>query len=83
MRDTRDVFIDAVKDHLNGTPDASHPVQFERIAGDLVACTLCGAAVHWDNKWQELHRKNHDDHNKVHGDIETQAHHYTEPPRYR
>ena len=82
-RTTSDVFVDAVRDYLNGTPNASHPVQFESTGSSrFVVCTLCGAAVPAKDKWQDMHRKNHDDHNKAHGGIEEQARRYVMPPRY-
>lgn len=86
-RTTHDVFEDAVQDELNGTPHASHPVQFEEVPasshwGSAVACTLCGALVENAERWRDLHRKNHDDHNKVHAAIENEARRYKSPPRY-
>ncbi len=80
MKTTDEVFVDAVRDELNGTPNASHPVQFMQVSPDVWvdACTLCGALV----VDRDLHRKNHDEHNKVHDGIETQARRYVPAPRY-
>lgn len=60
----------------------THPVTFERVIDGLVACAVCGATVPSNMRWQELHRQNHDTHNKVHSDIEAQARRYVPPPRY-
>lgn len=75
-------FVEMMISKLENIPAAAHPVQYERISLGLVACTLCGAAVSSSGKWQELHRKNHDEHNKVHSDIDAKARRYTPPPRY-
>lgn len=83
--DDWDVFIDAVRDHLNGTPNANHPVQFEAAElapGMVVACTLCGALVMDTEEWRKTHRDNHDKHNGVHARIERQAGSYVPPPLY-
>lgn len=81
-RSTKDVFIDAVKDHLNGTPNASHPVQFIGYTDEYCVCTLCGAVVPYTDAWMNTHRKNHDDHNHVHDAIEKEARNYKSPPTY-
>jgi hypothetical protein len=91
-RTTHDVFAEAVQDNLNGTPHASHPVQFEEsvaqdddlyaILPNLVGCTLCGAVVFDTERWRDLHRENHDKHNQVHAAIEHEARRYKSPPRY-
>lgn len=93
-RTVDEVFVDAVRDHLEGTPNASHPVQFVVLGNDdplfaqimsidaVAVCTLCGALVFNTDRWTDLHRKNHDDHNKVHGEIEALARRYVKPPRY-
>lgn len=82
-RTSAEVFVDAVRDELNGTPHASHPVQFVQVGVPYtVACTLCGSLVSIDQKWQDKHRKNHDDHSRVHGKIETEARRYKSPPVY-
>lgn len=78
-----DVFIQAVKDNLNGTPNASHPVQFAQVAPGLVGCTLCGSVVLDDDGWRELHRESHDKHNRVHQAIDDEARGYKPPPTYR
>lgn len=72
-RTTSEVSVDAVRDALDGTPGASHPVQFEDLPSvsvslPLVACTLCGAVVYNSERWKAQHRQNHNDHNKVHDD---------------
>lgn len=85
-----DVFVDAVRDALAGTPNSSHPVQFKDVTvvqspwgvAPIVACTLCGALIQGTEEWEKLHRSNHDAHNKVHEGIETQARRYVSPPRY-
>lgn len=84
VKTTNEVFVDSVRDLLEGTPNASHPVQFERVLADpyFVVCTLCGAAVPFSGKWQDLHRQNHDEHNRVHDGIEVQARRYIPAPRY-
>lgn len=83
-RTTSDVFVDAVRDELNGTPHASHPVQFEVCMSDpyFAVCTLCGALVPTEEKWKNRHRQSHDDHNKVHASIEREALSYRPAPRY-
>lgn len=79
-----DVFVNAVRDELNGTPNASHPVQYEPLLVDgLVGCVLCGSAVDDSERWKDLHRESHDKHNRVHASIESEAHRYKSPPRYR
>lgn len=83
-RTAHSVFVDAVQDELNGTPNASHPVQFVNTSpgSHFVVCTLCGSTVPRAEEWRDLHRKNHDDHNKVHAAIEHEARRYKSPPRY-
>lgn len=80
---SRAVFIQAVKDNLNGTPNANHPVQFAVVAPGFVGCTLCGSLVFDDDEWLDLHRKNHDKHNQIHAQIEDEAGRYKSPPTYR
>lgn len=82
-RTIHDVFDDAFRDELNGTPNVSHPVQFMSAGTDQFAvCTLCAAVVIDDEMWKALHRSNHDLHNAVHDHIETEARRYKSPPRY-
>lgn len=85
VKTTDEVFVDSVRDLLEGTPNASHPVQFERFTANplIVVCTLCGAVVPYNEKWKNQHRQNHDDHNRVHDGIESQARSYVPEPRYR
>lgn len=83
-RTTAEVFVDAVRDELNGTPNASHPVQFRDLPyhEGLVGCTLCGSVVADADEWKDQHRENHDKHNRVHDKIEAEALSYKSPPRY-
>ena len=82
MADSREVFLRAVEDHLNGTPHARHPVQFRSVYvpadGQVAECTLCGAVV----ADEDLHRAWHDAHVSVHNSILREAHAYSAPPRY-
>ncbi len=81
-RTSRDVFVDAVRDNLNGTPNASHPVQFEpsRVSLRLMRCTLCHAVVEANDA--DDHRHWHDCHVKEHDRIMEQARRHVPEPRY-
>lgn len=64
---SREVFEQAVRDQLDGTPHANHPVQFEMFPGIMVRCTLCHAAVPAD--FQDDHRQWHNAHVRIHEEI--------------
>lgn len=68
---SREVFEQAVKDELNGTPNAHHPVQFETFACVMVRCTLCHAAVPEDHR--DAHRQWHNTHVRIHEEIAESA----------
>lgn len=77
---SKDVFVQAVKDHLDGTPHAHHPVQFESINAYLDRCSLCFSVVH--HRDQGGHRKWHDEHVRVHDQILEQSQQHVPEPRY-
>ena len=78
---SKDVFVQAVKDHLDGTPHAHHPVQFEEFTSlVMVRCTLCHATV--PEHYQDDHRRWHDSHVRVHDQILAQAERHTPAPRF-
>lgn len=61
-----------------------HPVRFDPVVGadGISTCVVCGALVARSTYWEEVHRKNHDQHNEIHNDLERQARSYVMPPRY-
>lgn len=80
---SKEVFVQAVKDHLDGTPHAHHPVQFEPVKvprGGLVSCTLCWAVV--KEAHADEHRRWHDKHVRAHDRIMEQAQRHVPEPRY-
>lgn len=79
----REVFIEAVEDGLNETPNARHPVQFSQVqlTGAIVMrCSLCKSLVLVTD--QDDHRDWHDKHVAEHDRIMQQAIRYVEPPTY-
>lgn len=79
---SKEVFLQAVKDHLDGTPHAHHPVQFTPalFVRHLVVCSLCWAIVQESDA--DEHRNWHDKHVGEHDRIMQQAQRYVPAPRY-
>lgn len=77
---THEVFVQAVKDHLDGTPYKHHPVQFDFLKDIFFRCTLCKSVV--SDSDREGHRKWHDLHMREHDRIMRVAQEYTPPPRF-
>lgn len=78
-----EVFIEAVEDHLNGTPNARHPVQFseeKRLIWPLSKCLFCFALVEAAD--HDDHREFHDNQNAELSRIMEQANRYVSPPVY-
>jgi hypothetical protein len=87
MRDSNEVFVQAVEDRLKGKPNARHPVQFKDVSARFVIglvsvskCTLCHSLVLSEDA--DDHRKWHDEHVKVHDSILAQAKRHVPEPRY-